>query len=99
MENKAHFFRKGHKLISVLAAIPSLTVKRANVNIVHYCNFDRPYFRTVLRGFVKGHNLFNWLRIFLSYVCAKPCADKQREQSFSYQGEPRWTTSGWPASK
>ena len=26
-------------------------------------------------------------------------AYRQQNQSFSYQGEPRWTTSGWPASK
>ena len=26
-------------------------------------------------------------------------AYRQQNQSFSYQGEPRWTTSNWPASK
>ena len=26
-------------------------------------------------------------------------ADKELKESFSYQGEPRWRTSGWPASK
>ena len=26
-------------------------------------------------------------------------ADKELKESFSYQGESRWTTSGWPASK
>ena len=38
-------------------------------------------------------------RVVSTIYIVKNWLHKQIKQYFSYQGEPRWTTSGWPASK
>ena len=37
-------------------------------------------------------------KVDITHISYKISPQKLK-QNFSYQGEPRWTTSGWPASK